>query len=118
MVNLILFKSVLCTILPFNIVYTLYFFNYYHSLLNILVLLTSLLNHGYTNPIFVRIDRSVIWFVGIINIFLYPEVNILLGLLSIFLYRLSLKLKSNLFHIILHIVGVLSNISIIYKNNI
>lgn len=120
MVNEVLFNSVIYFILPVSILEFFFFFNY-HSLLNILVTITSLLNHGYSNKKYIILDRCMVYFISIVNIYICPEINLYLSFFSLLLYtlsKISINYKyKNFFHCILHIIGSCSNIVIMIKIN-
>lgn len=85
----------------------------YLELLVMLIIFSSLLNHGYTNPIFKWSDRIVVYIYFILSSYIAIENEITVSysmiLGSLFLYTCSKYYQKNFPHILLHALMTINN---------
>lgn len=115
MVNIILYISSCIFIVPVSI-YEFYNYSNIHSYMSLITALTSILNHGYTYKSLKIIDRSMVFTMCLININM-NQINIYLLPVGIIFYICSKNTKNNIYHILLHIIGSLSNYLVFNKIN-
>ncbi len=85
----------------------------------IIIIFTSLLNHGYSNVYFKWFDRLIVYlyfFLSIMIAYVYKiEVSFYIIFLSILFYYISKKKKDNIYHVLLHLLMTFNNFIYIYS---
>jgi hypothetical protein len=85
----------------------------YLELLVVMIIFSSILNHGYTNPLFKWSDRIIVYIYFILSsyIAIQNEISISYSIIlsSLFLYTSSKYYQKDLPHILLHALMTLNN---------
>jgi len=85
----------------------------------IIIIFTSVLNHGYSNVYFKWLDRIIVYFYFFLSILIAQIYNVKISfyiiILSIIFYYLSKKKKENIYHILLHLLMTFNNFIYVYS---
>ena len=83
------------------------------QIISIIIIITSIYNHGYTNNFYKWIDRIIVYIGIIFSIYLAVKYKILLSLILIITviicYYLTKKMNINTYHIFIYILITLNN---------
>ncbi len=83
------------------------------EILSIIIITTSLLNHGYTNEIYKWLDRFIVYIGIAISIHIIIKYKLIIPFIlicfSILCYFLSKYNNNNLYHIIIHFLITINN---------
>ena len=85
----------------------------------IIIIFTSLLNHGYSNIYFKWLDRIIVYIYFFLSILIAQIYNVKISfyiiILSIIFYYISKKRKEEIYHVLLHLLMTFNNFIYVYS---